>query len=197
MKTMLALTSLLLCSCSALDVPAHYQVEFQTNIKVDGADGKFVMNVTTSWAPLGAEQIYKLVQDGFYDEAAFFRVVPNFVLQFGIAGTPAENKKWETPIKDDPVLKSNIEGTVTFATAGANTRTTQIFINYIDNSRLDTMGFAPFGSIITGMDVARAVYNPTPGDSGGVDQDAYKNGGNTWIMEKYPKINSIITAKIL
>jgi cyclophilin family peptidyl-prolyl cis-trans isomerase len=135
-----------------------------------------------------------LIQDNFYDAAAFFRVVPDFVVQFGIAGTPAENKKWTTPIKDDPVLKSNLKGTIVYATAGPNTRTSQLFINFKDNGGLDAQGFAPFGKVLSGMATVVAIHNPTPGQSGGVDQGAYTEKGNTWIKKTYPSINFITKA---
>eukprot|EP01061_Rhynchopus_euleeides_P014548 TRINITY_DN25184_c2_g1_i1.p1 TRINITY_DN25184_c2_g1~~TRINITY_DN25184_c2_g1_i1.p1 ORF type:complete len:217 (+),score=92.30 TRINITY_DN25184_c2_g1_i1:67-651(+) len=190
-----SLSVLAVLCCSAVSaVPATYTVVFNTDVPV--GDGKIVVNVTTSYAPLGAERVYQLVQDKFFDEAAFFRVVPQFVVQFGIAGTPAENKKWDHTIKDDPVTQSNTAGTITFATAGANTRTTQLFINYIDNSRLDSMGFAPFGRVISGMDVAQAIFNPTPDSSGGIDQDQYMTRGNDWLRQNYPKANFITTATI-
>ena len=126
-----------------------------------------------------------------YNDAAFFRVVPSFVVQFGIAGTPAENAKWKAAIKDDPVVASNKVGTLTYATAGPNTRTSQLFINLADNTNLDSQGFAPFGRVIKGLDVVRAIINPTPSSSGGVDQHAYETQGNAWIKAAYPNINSI------
>lgn len=129
--------------------------------------------MTRALAPLGADRFYALVKDAFFDQAAFFRVVPDFVVQFGIAGEPDENRKWDRIIMDDPVKTSNVLGTITYATAGPNTRTTQLFINTRDNKGLDDQGFAPFGRIKSGMDVVEAIYNPTPGDSDGVDQDKY------------------------
>lgn len=137
------------------------------------------------------------LQANYYDQNAFFRVVPNFVVQFGISGDPATNKKWTGTIKDDPVIKSNIAGTIVYATAGANTRTTQLFINYANNARLDSMGFAPFGTVISGMDTAKKIFNPTPTSSGGVDQGEYTKDGNDWIKKKYPSINFITKATIL
>ena len=122
--------------------------------------------------------------------------MPNFVVQFGIAGTPAENVKWQTPIKDDPVLQSNLAGTITYATAGPNTRTTQLFINLQDNARLDSQGFAPLGSVVHGMDVVDAIYNPTPGQSGGVSQSDYETKGDDWIRKTYPQINFITNSSL-
>ena len=117
-------------------------------------------------------------------------------MQFGIAGTPAENKKWSTPIQDDPVVGSNTIGTITYATAGPNTRTTQLFINLGNNSRLDEQGFAPFGRVVRGMDVVKAVFNPTPGQTGGVNQGEYMLNGNDWIRKHYPGIQFITSANI-
>ena len=95
------------------------------------------------------------------------------------------------------MIGSNTAGTISFATAGPDTRTSQVFINYGDNSRLDEMGFAPFGSVVSGLEIAMAAHNPTPGDSGGVDQDMYEKRGNEWIRENYPEINFIISASVI
>ena len=161
---------------------------------VPKGDGKIVIEVNAAQAPLGAAHLHALVNDSFYNGAAFFRVVPGFVVQFGIAGIPAENAKWKVPIKDDPVSASNTFGTLTYATAGPNTRTSQLFINLADNHGLDAQGFAPFGRVVQGMDVVQAISNPTPGSSGGVDQDRYATEGNAWIRKAYPNINSIKNA---
>merc|ERR1712232_1269098 len=106
------------------------------------------------------------------------------------------NTQWTDAIKDDPVVQSNAPGTIVYATAGPNTRTTQLFVNYVDNSFLDSQGFAPFGSVISGMDVLTALNNPTPSSSNGVDQDEYTNNGQEWITQHYPYINSITGASI-
>eukprot|EP01060_Flectonema_neradi_P011931 TRINITY_DN18874_c0_g1_i1.p1 TRINITY_DN18874_c0_g1~~TRINITY_DN18874_c0_g1_i1.p1 ORF type:complete len:232 (+),score=53.77 TRINITY_DN18874_c0_g1_i1:62-697(+) len=172
-------------------IPEEYTVVFETDILVDGRMTPIEVNITSQFAPLGAEQLYKMVKDGVYQDACFFRVVPDFVLQFGIAADPAMNERWSTPIIDDPVEISNTEGTVAFASAGPDTRTTQLFINYQDNKALDMQGFAPMGQVVSGMDAARAVYNPSPGKPGGVDQQQYERKGNSWLKTKIPKINCI------
>lgn len=180
--------------------PDDWTVTFATTVV--GANGEsqagtnIVIKVFREWAPLGADHFYALVQDGFYNEAAFFRVVPNFVVQFGIAGIPAENKKWGIPIKDDPVLESNKAKTLVYATAGPNTRTSQLFINYKDNSNLDSQGFAPFATVTEGFEYAQEIFNPTPGSSNGVDQGQYEAKGNDWIKQQYPHIDFIINATI-
>jgi len=184
--------------------PSWYDVVFLTN--VDKTNGTFTIRIYPEWAPLGAAQFMKLVAAGgdkFYDGAAFFRVVPQFVVQFGIAGVPALNTKWNTPIQDDPVKKSNVRGTLTFATAGPNTRTTQLFVNLVNNSFLDSQGFAPIGEVLymaeapIGSTVFDMIFNPTPGNSGGVDQGKYTELGNPWIQEKYPGINYIVRADMI
>merc|ERR1712215_305568 len=168
--------------------PDVYQVQFDTDIE----DTYIVIQVTRSLAPLGSDRFYALVSDGFFNESAFFRVVPNFVLQFGISGSPYQNDKWlHNPIKDDPVLGSNTRGTISFATAGPDTRSSQVFINYKDNAYLDELGFSPFGEVISGLETAEAVHNPTPGDDNGVEQDMYEHLGNEWIREEYPGINFV------
>ena len=178
--------------------PDTFSVRFDTNVLIDGKESEsIVLEVTRSWAPLGADRFYSLVKDGFYNQAAFFRVVPDFVLQFGISGLPAETSKWNTTIADDPVVVSNTAWTVSYATAGPDTRTSQLFFNYIDNSRLDASGFAPFGKVVSGFNTALAVVNPTPDSSDGIDQDLYSTLGNPWIEKNYPNVSKITCAEIL
>jgi peptidyl-prolyl cis-trans isomerase A (cyclophilin A) len=185
-------TQLILLGASAS--PADYLLKLQTDVPVSG--GTIVVNITESWAPLGAAHLKEVVADGFFTGAAFFRVVPEFIVQFGIGATPAMNTQWSEPIADDPVAASNLAGTITYAAAGPNTRTTQLFINLKDNRWLDAQGFAPFGRVVQGLDVLQAVYNPTPGSTGGVDQGAYRANGDSWIRANYPDINSISQATV-
>jgi peptidyl-prolyl cis-trans isomerase A (cyclophilin A) len=178
--------------------PPIYRVQLDTNV-VDPATGSspsIVLEVNRTWAPLGSDRFYALLQDKYYDGAAFFRVVPDFIVQFGIAALPEETAKWSIPIPDDPVLESNLEGYVSFATAGPDTRTTQLFINYVDNSFLDSEGFSPFAKVVSGMSTAIAIVNPTPGNSNGVNQELYTQRGNEWVLTKYPNI-SLITKSFI
>jgi peptidyl-prolyl cis-trans isomerase A (cyclophilin A) len=159
--------------------PDTYEVIFTTDVP-----GNITVSVDRSLSPLGADRFYALVKDSFFSKgggAAFFRVVDNFVVQFGISGDPAETSAWNNNIPDDPVATTNAAGTLTFATAGPNTRTSQLFFNLIDNSGLDAQGFSPFGSITDGFDVLTKIMNPTPNNSGGIDQSKYENGGNEWL----------------
>ena len=175
------------------EAPEVFVVSLETDIN----GGAIVIECIREWAPLGVDRFYAALNDGFYDESAFFRVVPDFVLQFGIAGTPEMNDRWQTAIPDDPVRESNLAGTVSFATAGPNTRTTQLFINYVDNPGLDAQGFAPIGRVVAGLDIAASVFNPTPGNSGGVDQALYRANGIEWIRREYPGINSILGHQLI
>src|SRR6478672_10881279 len=126
--------------------PATFKVRFDTT------KGPFVVEVTRAWAPKGADRFYNLVKNGFYDNVRFFRVLTGFMAQFGINGNPAIQAHWrEAVINDDPVKHSNKRGTISFATSGPNSRTTQVFINFTDNSSLDGMGFSPFGRVVSGM----------------------------------------------
>ncbi|CAF1549639.1 unnamed protein product [Adineta ricciae] len=175
--------------------PESYCIRFDTDVK--GASNPIIINITQKWAPLGANHLFNVINSKFYAvPSAFFRVVPKFVVQFGISGDPPQNIIWNKPIQDDPVLMSNTVGTLSYATAGPNTRTTQLFINYINNTRLDPLGFAPLGIVTTGLDTANAIFNPTPGDPNGVDQDKYSKQGNAWIRLNYPQINFITKASI-
>ncbi len=168
-----------------LCVPATGDDSFDVEFAIAGGS-KFVARFYRGWAPIGIDHFKDLVADKFFDEAAIFRYVPSFVAQFGIAGSPVENAKWNTTIlKDDPVSQSNTAGRISYATAGPNTRTTQLFINMQDNSFLDGQGFAPIGEVISGLDVVLGFINPTPGDSGGIDQNEYMTKGNDWLMQNY------------
>jgi peptidyl-prolyl cis-trans isomerase A (cyclophilin A) len=161
--------------------------------KFDTSKGTFVIEVHRDWAPLGADRFYNLVKNGFYDEARFFRVINGFMVQFGISGNPDVSAVWrDAEIKDDPVKQSNQRGFVSFATAGPNTRTTQVFINFGDNAGLDGQGFAPFGQVVSGMDVVDALYNGY-GEGAprgrGPDQSLIQAKGNGYLIKSYPKLD--------
>jgi peptidyl-prolyl cis-trans isomerase A (cyclophilin A) len=164
------------------------------DVKFETTRGDFVVQVTRAWAPLGADRFYNLVKHGFFTDAAFFRVVPGFIVQFGLSADPAVNRVWRSAnIKDDPVTQSNKRGTLTFATAGPNTRTTQLFINYADNSGLDRQGFAPFGLVTSGMDVVEKIYS---GYGERPDQGAITTQGAAYLQKNFPKLDTIKTATI-
>jgi peptidyl-prolyl cis-trans isomerase A (cyclophilin A) len=166
--------------------PETYQVKFSTT------RGDFTMTVHRAWAPLGADRFYNLVKHHFYDDASFFRVVPGFVVQFGISAFPPVSTAWKhADIKDDPVTQSNKRGYLTFATAGPNTRTTQVFISLRDNASLDSQGFAPFGVVDgAGMNVVEMMYEGY-GDSAGPDQDKIEKLGEPYLEKGWPKLDKI------
>src|SRR3984885_10895903 len=168
--------------------PDVYEVKFTTT------KGDIVIQVTRSWAPIGADRFYNLVKHGFYNNAAFFRIVPGFIVQFGLSGDPAVNRAWKNAnIKDDPVTQSNKPGTLTFATAGPNTRTTQLFINLGSNAPLDGQGFAPFGQVTSGMDVVQKLYS---GYGERPDQGSITNEGKPYLDKNFPNIDRIQSAAI-
>ena len=169
--------------------PGVYRAKFDTTA------GVFVIEVTRAWAPVGADRFYNLVINGFFDNCRFFRVVPNFMVQFGINGDPAISAAWrQADLKDDPVKKSNSRGNITFATAGPNSRTTQVFINFKDNGFLDGQGFAPFGKVVEGMKVVDAIYS-VYGES--PDQGRIQLAGNAYLEKSFPKMDYIKTAVIV
>ena len=169
--------------------PAVYKAKFTTT------EGVFVVEVHRDWAPLGADRFYNLVKNGYFTNAAFFRVVPGFVVQFGLNANPALNKVWhEAAIQDDPVKQSNKRGYLVFATAGPNTRTTQLFINYADNARLDGMGFAPFGMITEGLDIVDKIF-PAYGEK--PRQDLIMDQGDAYLKANFPDMDKIKTATIV
>jgi peptidyl-prolyl cis-trans isomerase A (cyclophilin A) len=169
-------------------------------VKVDTSKGSFVLEVHRDWAPLGADRFYNLVKNGFYDNARFFRVISGFMVQFGINGDPKLSAVWrEARIKDDPVQQSNQRGFITFATAGPNTRTTQVFINFANNQALDRMGFAPFGRVVSGMDAVDALYSGygEGAPSGqGPDQQRVQSQGNAYLTKDFAKLDYIKKASI-
>ncbi len=172
--------------------PAKYDVRFDTSA------GAFMVEVTRAWAPNGADRFYNLVKNGYYNECRFFRVVPGFMVQFGINGDPALNRVWQTAqIPRDPVKESNQRGYVTYAMGGGptgpDTRTTQVFINYKDNDFLNASGFAPFGKVTSGMDVVDKIYS---GDGEKPNQGQIQAQGNTYLKASFPKLDYIKTATI-
>ncbi len=174
--------------------PAVYKAKFDTS------KGTFVVEVHRDWAPNGADRFYNLVKGGYYNDARIFRVLEGFMVQFGINGDPNIAAAWrDANIKDDPVKQSNQSGTVTFATAGPNTRTTQVFINFGDNAGLDGQGFSPFGKVVSGMDVVDAFhdgYGDGPPEGHGPDQGIVQSMGNAYLEKAFPKLDYIKTATI-
>ncbi len=167
----------------------------------DTTKGKFTVEVTRSLAPNGADRFYNLVRSGYFTDIAFFRVVPGFMCQFGIHGNPAVAANWQqATIPDDPVKGSNARGTITFATAGPNTRTTQLFINFGNNTLLDGQGFAPFGKVVNGMDVVDKInseYGDGPPGGSGPDQRFIQAQGNAYLKANFPHLDYIKSAAIV
>jgi cyclophilin family peptidyl-prolyl cis-trans isomerase len=165
------------------------------NARFETSAGAFTVQVTRAWAPGGADRFYNLVRNGFFDGTRFFRVVPGFVVQFGLSGDPAISARWHlASIPDDPVQQHNTRGTLTFATAGPNTRTTQLFINFADNLNLDGMGFSPFGKVVDGMDVVDRIY---AGYGERPDQGLIEGRGNAYLAAQFPKLDSIAKTTIV
>ena len=174
--------------------PAIFRVKFKTTV------GDILIECHRDWAPNGADRFFELVKKGFYEEIAFFRVIPNFMAQFGIHGDPEEAGEWRgATITDDPVMQSNTRGMITFATAGPNTRTTQMFINFKDNRSLDGQGFAPFAKIVEGMDVVDKIHQVGEGAprGPGPNQGRVQSGGNAFLKQNFPKLTYIKGAEYL
>ena len=170
--------------------PAEYDVKFVTT------KGDFTIHVTRAWAPLGADRFYNLVKHGFYNDAHFFRVLPGFVVQFGLNADPQVSRVWRSAnIKDDPVTQSNKPGHITFATAGPNTRTTQLFINLRDNTgSLDPQGFAPFGTVVEGMENVDKIY---PGYGERPDQGGITDQGDAYLKKNFPNLTRITSTTVI
>ena len=175
--------------------PEVFDVKFVTT------KGDFTLRVTRAWAPLGADRFYNLVKHHFYDDASFFRVLDGFVVQFGISAYPQVAAAWrEAKIQDDPVKQSNKRGTITFATGGPNTRTTQVFINLGENARLDSSGFSPFGQVTEGMLTVVKLYGgygEGAPSGNGPDQGKIEKLGKAYLDKGWPKLDSVKTAAIV
>ena len=187
-KSTMSSSSLLHPDTLNAHAPASYDVKFVTT------RGDFTIHVTREWAPIGADRFYNLVKNHFFDGAAFFRVVPGFVVQFGLSENPQISQAWQSArIKDDPVTQSNKPGYITFATAGPNTRTTQLFINLGDNAGLDRQGFAPFGQVTEGMTVVQQLYS---GYGESPNQGMITAQGKAYLEKSFPKLDTIKTATV-
>ncbi len=178
-----------------LTAPETFKAQFNTT------KGKFIIEVTRSLSPNGADRFYNLVRSGYFTDIAFFRVIPGFMCQFGIHGDPAVSAKWrEANIPDDAVKGSNARGTITFATAGPGTRTTQLFINFGDNTSLDGQGFSPFGKVIEGMDVVDKInseYGEGAPSGRGPAQGQVQFEGNAYLKKEFPNLDYIKSASIV
>ncbi len=169
--------------------PDSFRVAFKTT------RGRFVVQVWRGWAPKGADRFHDLVAEGFFDGNAFFRVVPEFIAQFGANDDRKVNEQWDAkPITDDPVTQSNVHGTLVFAAAGPNSRAHQLFVNLADNKSLDKQGFAPIGRVVEGQAVADAIY------SGYGESPSYHmlaTLGNSYLRRMFPKLDYITTAQVI
>jgi peptidyl-prolyl cis-trans isomerase A (cyclophilin A) len=178
------------------EAPASYRVRFETS------KGDFVVEVDRSLAPNGADRLYHLVSEGFYTDVRFFRVISGFMAQFGLNGDPAVNERWRTQVlPDDPVRGSNTRGTVTFAmTQQPNSRSTQLFINLVDNVNLDGSGFAPIGRVVEGMEVVDQLYSGYGEGAprgNGPDQAQIRSQGNAYLIQSFPQLDYIERATIV
>jgi cyclophilin family peptidyl-prolyl cis-trans isomerase len=176
-------------AADSVTAPDTFHVRFETS------RGPFTVQVVRAWAPLGADRFHALVSEGFFDEGRFFRVVPGFVAQFGANGDPKRNKaRDERFIPDDPVVQSNVRGTLTFAHGGKDTRSHQLFVNLKDNNRLDADGFAPIGRVTDGMAAVDSLYNgygETP------KYHLLATLGNNYLQRMFPKMDHIRTARVV
>ena len=176
--------------------PAAYKVRFETN------KGRFLIEIHRMWAPHGADRFYNLVSQGFFDDSRIFRVRAGYITQFGIAGDPTIASLWRNQtIPDDPVRQSNLRSLVAFAMTGPDTRTTQIYVNLVDNTRLDAEGFAPFGKVIEGMEIVDQFYSGYGEEAGGGmrggKQGPIFESGNRYLDQNYPKLDRLIRATIV
>jgi peptidyl-prolyl cis-trans isomerase A (cyclophilin A) len=204
----IALACAVLAGCSSPE-PAKKEAAVAKNepapdvfhVNLDTSKGPVTIEVHRDWAPIGADHFYSLVKTGFYNDARFFRVVRNFVVQFGVSGDPQTNRLWSTvSLPDDPVTQHNTRGTITYATRGPNTRTTQVFINLKDNrAALDHSGFAPFGKVTTGMEAVDNFYNSygdMPPRGQGPDPSQIQLQGNVYLESRFPRLDYIKKATV-
>ena len=174
-------------------VPAAGPAPDSFRVTLETSRGPVVVEALRAWAPNGVDRFYALTRAHFFDENRFFRVVPGFIVQFGLAGEPKVNEQWDDkPIRDDPARQSNLRGTITFATEGPNTRSHQLFINLADNPRLDKLGFTPIGRVVSGMAAVDSIY---PGYEEDPRQAMIQRLGNSYLARMFPKLDYIRTAR--
>eukprot|EP00927_Polykrikos_kofoidii_P030561 TRINITY_DN2628_c1_g1_i1.p1 TRINITY_DN2628_c1_g1~~TRINITY_DN2628_c1_g1_i1.p1 ORF type:complete len:205 (+),score=30.52 TRINITY_DN2628_c1_g1_i1:76-690(+) len=187
---------------AALVCPSTVSASFHVRFMVSNLDGQpgsehegsFVMEIHEEWAPLGAERFKEMIESDFFTDVRFFRVIEGFMAQFGISGDPSVSAQWrQKKLQDDPVIKSNERGYVSFATSGPNSRTTQMFINFGDNSRLDGMGFSPFAEVVSGMDVVDRIYKI--GEK--PNQGKIQSQGNAYLKKYFPQLTYITRAALV
>jgi peptidyl-prolyl cis-trans isomerase A (cyclophilin A) len=183
-------------SSDALDAtpPDTFHILLTTSV------GAVDIEVMSAWAPLGAARLYNLARNGFFDGNRFFRVLPGFIAQFGVSGVPAIQAAWNAvPLPDEPAWLSNLRGTLVYAMAGPGSRTTQLFINYLDNPQLDALGFAPVGRVVSGMSNLIRLYGgygeTQPGGSGPA-YGCMLEGGEPYLARGYPRLDRILTAEV-
>lgn len=194
--TLSLLVSSLLALLHAFPTPPPFLVELTLVVGPSAEDvGSVVLEINPRWCPLGAERFRKLIRERYYDKTRFYRVLPKFMAQFGSSGHPAVTAKWaKLRIKDDPVVAENVRGTISFAMSGPNTRTTQLFINVADNRRLDPEGFAPFGSVVSGMDVVDRINNQYRENP---KQGKLYNRGNSYLAKEFPFLSYVLSTRFL
>jgi peptidyl-prolyl cis-trans isomerase A (cyclophilin A) len=183
-------------SLATARAPDFFRTRFVTT------KGDFVVEVRRDWAPNGADRFFNLAKMGFYDDTRLFRVISGFMAQFGIPGDARVASKWrDATIPDDPVVQSNLRGFMTFAQTGMpNSRTTQIFINYRDNTRLDASTFTPFGRVVQGMDIVDSFYNgygEGAPEGHGPSQERAQSEGNVYLDQEFPKLDRILSTQIV
>jgi peptidyl-prolyl cis-trans isomerase A (cyclophilin A) len=180
---------------SSVTAPPVFRAKFETS------KGNFVIEATREWAPNGADRFYYLVRNGFFDDTRFYRAIEGFMVQFGLSGDPKVSTVWRSAfIPDDSVRQSNVRGFVSYAKAGPDTRGTQLFINYGDNTALDAQGFAPFGRVVEGMEVVDSLYkeygDAAPGGAGPT-QMRIRNEGNAYLDKDFPRLDKIVKAYVV
>jgi peptidyl-prolyl cis-trans isomerase A (cyclophilin A) len=186
--------ALILAACSGAQGPTNEKAPEVYRVNFDTSRGPFVVEITRAQAPNGADRLYNLVKAKYFDESRFYRVVPGFMVQWGAAADPRVSQAWDQGIPDDPVKATNARGTITFAASSQpNSRTSHLFINYVDNARLDQMGFAPIGKVVSGMEFVDQIYS---GDGERPDQMQIKELGNDYLKRDFPNLDYIKTARI-
>lgn len=179
--------------------PDSFDVRFETT------RGAFVVRARRDWSPRGVDRFHYLAGQGYYDGARFFRVIAGFVAQFGLSGQPALDSIWSgRSIPDEPVRHSNLRGTMSYARGGPDTRSVQLYVNLVDNVRLDTLntfGFPPIAEVVNGMEVVDSLYSGYGGTRQerlpGPSQDSIRVAGNAYLDRAFPKLDLIRTTRVI